>query len=335
MRVISASRRTDIPAFYSRWFLSRIRAGFCHWINPYGGQVNRVSLRPEDCVALIFWSRNPRPLLPHLRFLHDEGYRFYFHFTINGYPRAIESHNPPVRSTIATFRQIAEAVSPDLIHWRYDPILLSEATPPSYHFQQFDSLAQQLEGYTRRCYFSFVDFYGKTERNLRNVAREHSLSFQRPDLEAQRRLASQLRDIAAARGITLYSCCNDGLVGDGIQPSHCIDLDTIANLRPDLELHLRSAPTRQDCGCVECDDIGVYDTCAFGCAYCYATNSRRAALRRLEAHDPDDTVLWRPASLRGVDLVERERRLAGKAGPVRKTSNMQLRLFGAPKSNQG
>src|SRR5207247_911627 len=130
----------------------------------------------------------------------------YFHFTINGYPRAIESHNPPMQSTITTFRNVATVVSPELIHWRYDPILLSEATPTSYHLKQFDFLARHLEGFTRRCYFSFVDFYGKTERNLRNGEHDHSISFQRPSLEEQRWLAGQLRDIAAARGITLYSC---------------------------------------------------------------------------------------------------------------------------------
>ncbi len=328
MKTISASRRTDIPAFYSPWFLNRIRAGFCHWINPYGGQVYRVSLRPEDCLAIVFWSRNPVPLLPHLNTLRREGYHFYFHYTINGYPRAIESHTPPLRAAVASFGRLAEIVSPDLAHWRYDPIVLGDATPADYHLARFEELARQLEGQTRRCYFSFVDFYGKTERNLRRVEREHGVSVDRPGLAEQRRLAQQLRDIAAARGITLYACCNDGLVGEGIERSHCIDLDTVAQLRPDLALSPRAAPTRQDCGCVECDDIGAYDTCAFGCAYCYATNSRSAALRRRAEHDPADSALWRPASMRGVDLAEREQRPRTKA-VSRASTGTQLRLFGA------
>jgi len=327
MRVISVSRRTDIPAFYSKWFLNRIREGFCHWINPYSGQVSRVSLRPEDCLAIVFWTRNPKPLLPHLDALHRKGYRYYFHITINGYPKMIESHSPPLSAAVVTFRQVAEKVSPELTHWRYDPILLSEATPPEYHLARFAELAAQLEGYTRRCYFSFVDFYAKTERNLRKVERAHGVSFQRPQIDEQRELAHQLRDIATRHGIVLYSCCNEGLVGDGIEPSHCIDLDTIARLRPDLDVRLKDAPTRQDCGCVECTDIGVYDTCAFGCTYCYATNSRQAAMSRMRDHDPDDTVLWRPVALRGVDLTEREIVRVARPMKARAATGRQLNLF--------
>jgi hypothetical protein len=327
MRIISASRRTDIPAFYARWFLNRVRAGFCHWINPFGGQVYRVSLRPEDCLAVVFWTRNPKPLLRDLDFLRQEGYRFYFHFTINGYPKAVESHNPPVFDAIATFRRLAETISPELTLWRYDPILLSEATPESYHLERFDLLSGQLEGYTRRCYFSFVDFYGKTERNLQRVEREHGLTFRRPSLEEQRRLAHQLRDIAATRGITLYSCCGDGLVGEGIEKAHCVDMDIVSRLRPELNLHLKPVPTRQDCGCVESADIGAYDTCIFGCAYCYATNSRTAAMERLQQHKPEDTVLWRPKTLQDVDLASREQIPAQKTPVPAKPKIVQQKLF--------
>src|SRR3569833_1033961 len=155
MRIVSISRRTDIPAFYSRWLLNRIHAGFCHWINPFGGQVYRVSLRPEDCLALVFWTRNPLPLLPHLTDHEKQGFHSYFHFTINGYPESIESHNQPVGKADEVFRRVSDLVGPSRIHWRYDPLLLSEATPPAYHREQFARLIQQLSGYTQRCYFSF------------------------------------------------------------------------------------------------------------------------------------------------------------------------------------
>ncbi|MBM3241186.1 DUF1848 domain-containing protein [Candidatus Poribacteria bacterium] len=298
MRIISVSRRTDIPSFYTKWFMNRIRDGFCHWINPFGGQVYRVSLQPEDCLALVFWTRNPTPLIRHLDFLRREGYRFYFHFTINGYPKILESHNPPAHTMVAALQRLADLISPELTFWRYDPILLNEVTSEAYHLKQFDFLSRQLEGYTNRCYFSYVAFYGKTERNLRWVEREHNLSFQRPSIEEQRHLAHQLRDIGATRGITLYSCCHDGLIGDGIEKAHCIDSALIARLRPDLNRHLQASPTRQDCGCAESVDIGAYDTCPYGCVYCYANHSRDIALRRMRAHDPNDTVLWRPSTLR-------------------------------------
>lgn len=305
-RIISASRRTDIPAFYSRWLLNRLCEGFCHWLNPFSGQVYRVSLRPEDVLAIVFWTRNPRPLLPHLERLREEGYFSYFHFTINGYPREIETHNPPLAAVIETFHRVAELVSPEFVHWRYDPIVLSDRTPPEYHLQRFDELSRALAGSTRRCYFSFMDTYGKTQRNLARVAREHGIRFWEPDIAAQRELVRGLRDIAAERGITLYACCEEHLVGEGVEASHCVDLDTVRALRGDADLHLKHAPTRAECGCVESVDIGAYDTCAFGCTYCYATSSRDAALRRLREHNPKDTVLWRPPSLRGVDLTQRE-----------------------------
>ncbi|MCT7994418.1 DUF1848 domain-containing protein [Laspinema olomoucense] len=306
MKIISASRRTDIPGFYSKWFLNRIQAGFCHWLNPISSKVYRVSLLPEDCLAIAFWTRNPKPLLPHLDFLEQQGYYFYFHFTIIGYPKAIESHNPPIEVSIETFQKLSRRLSPERVQWRYDPIVLSDVTPASYHLERFDLLTRQLEGYTRRCYFSFVDFYGKTERNLGKVSQTHGIKFQRPSLEEKSRLLQQLHDIAEPRGIKLYSCCEDALLGMGVEKAHCIDMDIIKMLRSDSDLGLKAAPTRQDCGCVEAVDIGAYETCMFGCTYCYATNRRDTALKRSQDHDPEDTVLWRPQTLRGVDLATKE-----------------------------
>jgi len=308
-RIISASRRTDIPAFYTNWFMNRIRAGFCHWINPFGGQVYRVSLRPNDCLGIVFWTRDPRPLMPHLRFLTSEGYRFYFHFTINGYPRILEPHRPPVEEAITVFKRLSDAVSPELILWRYDPIVLSTATPATYHLKQFHYLAANLSGYTRSCYFSFVNLYTKTQRNLQKVEERHGLSFYELGPEKQLELARQLQAIAEAYGIKLYSCCNDLLVGAGIQKARCVDRSSLDG--PDSQsVCLRPAPTRRGCGCLESVDIGAYNTCVNGCIYCYATNSRKAALKRLRSHDPCDTVLWRPSTLRQLDLIQLERTTA-------------------------
>lgn len=328
MKIISASRRTDIPAFYSKWFLNRIRAGFCHWLNPFSRQVYRVLLQPEDCLAIVFWTRNPKPLLPHLDFLTDRGYCFYFHFTIIGYPKAIESSNPPLSVSIDTFKQLSQRLSCDRVQWRYDPIVLSDLTPPSFHLEKFDFLSRHLEGYTRRCYFSFVDFYGKTERNLEKVAQKYKVKFDRPYLDEKRQLIEQLRDIATARGIKLYSCCDDNLAGEGVETAHCIDIDIVRMLRPtNTESRLKAAPTRQDCGCVESVDIGAYETCVFGCNYCYATNSRDTALQRMRNHDPDDSILWRPPTLQGIDLMTQEHRKKQKTSVVPSPVAIQGTLF--------
>ena len=287
MKIISASRRTDIPAFYTRWFLGRIREGYGEWINPFGGQVYRVSLRPEDCLGIVFWTRYPVPLLPHLRSLAGQGYRFCFQFTLNGYSSPLETHNPRPDRALDAFRRLADEISPELVFWRYDPIILSEGTPRSYHLKKFEGLARALEGSTARCYFSFVSLYGKTQRNLRGAG----VAFRQPSLEERQNLLRELRDLAAARRITLYSCCEDDLVGAGVEKAHCVDSQVFLALRPELKADLKPRPTRAECGCIESVDIGAYDSCVFGCAYCYATSSRIAALSRFHAHDPGSPAI--------------------------------------------
>ena len=299
MRIISASRRTDIPAFYTAWFLRRINAGYCHWIHPYGGQVIQVSLRPEDCLGMVFWTRYPGALLPHVRDLAVRGYRYYFQYTINDYPAPLEVQNPNTRRAIDAFRRLADTASPEQVFWRYDPIILSEGTPRSYHLRKFEQLAQALEGATRRCYFSIVDLYHKTQRNLR----EAGVAVWQPSPEERRTLVRDLRDLALPRGITLYSCCEDDLVGEGVEKAHCVDSEVFCRLWPEVKVQLPPKPTRAQCGCTESIDIGAYDTCVFGCAYCYATSNRPAALKRLREHDPADTVLWRPPEWRGKPLL--------------------------------
>jgi hypothetical protein len=289
LHLVSASRRTDIPAFYSRWFLGRLAEGFCEWVNPFNGQTHRVSLLPEDVLGIVCWTRNPAPLMASLDSLGRRGYRFAFHFTINGYPRELESHNPPVEAAVRAFRDLAGRLAPDRAWWRYDPVLLTEATPAGWHVWNFSALARALEGSTRRCYFSFASFYRKTRRNLD----ASGLAWREPAAQEKLDLTGRLSAIARGHGIEMFSCCDTRLLAAGVQKARCVEA---AGIEP--------APTRPDCGCCRSVDIGAYDTCPFGCVYCYATNSRRAALARLEAHDPRDTALWRPRPTAGRPAAE-------------------------------
>ena len=302
MKIISASRRTDIPALYTPWFMNRIRAGFCHWLNPFGGQVYRVSLRPEDCVAIVFWTRNARPLLPHLKELSERGYHFYFQYTINCYPREIDARSPSLEAALRTVRRLAELVGPECVLWRYDPVLISDLTPVSYHLTRFEQLSQALAGATRRCYVSFLDVYRKTERNLSGLA---AYQLRRPYATEQRELLEAFVELAGVQGISIHLCCDEipaGIKGGPVHRAHCVDPDLIRRLRPELDLPLQPGPTRPGCGCAHSVDIGSYDTCILGCLYCYATSSPKAALAHRRAHDPKDTMLWRPPRLQGVDL---------------------------------
>ncbi|MCZ2097685.1 MAG: DUF1848 domain-containing protein [Anaerolineae bacterium] len=313
MTVISASRRTDIPAFYSEWLLNRVRAGFCHWTNPFSGQVYRVGLGPEDVTAFVFWTRNPRPLLRHLPELDARGYRYTFHFTLTGYGRPLETHNPDPQAAIAAFRTLALHAGPEFVVWRYDPIVISTRTPLAYHRQRFAELAAQLEGSTRRCTYSFLDFYGKTRRNLAAVTAQHGYHFREPTVLERQDLLEDLSAIAEQHGMTLVSCCEEDYTTiPRVYRGSCVDLDLLSRLTGQPALALKPHPTREHCGCVRSVDIGSYDTCLFGCTYCYATNSRSAAQRQRAAHDPHDTILNRPERLRGQNLdalIDAEREL--------------------------
>ncbi len=301
--IVSASRRTDVPAFHARWFERRLAAGFCEVRHPYTGRVHRVSLDPACVSAYVFWTRQPAPLLRTMATLHAAGCGVLVQFTINGYGPPIESHNPPRRVALRAFERAATALGPDAVLWRYDPILLAPDLPPAEHLRRFRDLARALEGMTRRCTFSFVDFYGKTTRNLASIERAREVSFERPEPQRKRALAQELGGIAREHGMELLSCCDDDLVGGNVGKSRCIDPAAIERVMGRPLGSVPASPTRKDCGCVRSADIGAYDTCAFGCAYCYAVRSRDRALEKIRARDDDDTMLSRPASSSAPDSI--------------------------------
>jgi hypothetical protein len=287
MHLISASRRTDVPAFYADWFMERTRAGNVSWVNPYSGQIAAVSLAPDDVAAIAFWTRNFAPMMRHLDELEGRGYRYLVQFTITILPRIYETHVPAVKTAVAQFRKIADRVGPDRVLWRYDPILISPGTGPDYHLRAFESLASALEGATRQCSLSFVRVYGKVRRSFTR----RGLPLPAPDPEMRRALAARLGEMAAARGITVKACCNDDLIGPGVEKARCVDRDQVRRLWPHLEFSAAPAPSREGCGCSRSCDVGAYDTCLHGCIYCYATRDRETAKERHAEHDPGSETL--------------------------------------------
>jgi hypothetical protein len=290
--IISASRRTDIAAFYGSWFLNRIRAGFCTVPNPMNPrQVSRISLIPADVDAIVFWTRNPRPLLPQLDELEDRGFKYYFQFSLLGYPRAIDPKSPGVEFAVETFHELSARIGPERVIWRYDPIVFTELTPPAYHAEQFARLAKLLEGSTRRCVISAVDRYRKLTRRLRELEGTPAelIDF---DSESLHGLLEQLAVSAGQHGIEPVSCAEEeDWTSWGIRPGKCVDAELL-NLLFGLTLeNKKDASQRQACGCVASRDIGMYGTCMFGCVYCYATSSFNRARDRLANHDPEATSL--------------------------------------------
>ncbi len=287
LNIISASRRTDIPAFYMPWLIKRLQAGFVSYPNPYNGQVYTVSLRPEDVHSIVFWSKHYEQLLPHLDELTERGYRFYFHYTITGASRVLEPHAPGWQRAVQVFRELAKRTSARHVQWRFDPILFTDELGAEFYIERFRDLATALSGMTQRCYFSFAVFYGKVGRQLRRMR----IRFHDPATEDKQALVKAMADIADECGITLYACCQDALVTKRVQKAHCIDGGLLAELFPDRPLISKFKPTRKQCGCVVSRDIGMYDTCPHGCAYCYANQNHQAALRRFRAHKPEAQML--------------------------------------------
>lgn len=277
-RIVSVSRRTDVPAYYADWFMAQVERGEVIYPNPISFKPVRLSLRPEHVLFLVFWTRNPHPLERHLPRLEDFYTRaFYFHFTINGLPKTLETNNPPMDFAVAAFQRLA-ARYPGRVFWRYDPIVLSDLTPPDYHVEKFGALCERLRGHTARCYFSFVSWYQKVRRNFAQAARNYGVQFQDADLQARRQLLQQLAPLAAGHGIQLHSCCQEALCAvPQVVKAHCVDIETIRALAPERFRKVRAAPTREDCGCHESRDIGYYDSCPHGCIYCYANLNRARA----------------------------------------------------------
>jgi hypothetical protein len=292
--IISASRRTDIPAFYADWFIRRIRAGYCLVTNPFNSQqVQRVSLLPDDVDCIVFWTRNPRPLFHHLAELDALGFRYYFQYTLMNNPSSFDSYSPRPPGSVATFHQLASLLGAQRVIWRYDPIVLSQATPVAWHLDTYARLAGELAGATRRSVISIMDPYPKIQKRMEALAAEgarlHSLNQSEPQYGD---LMSGLAAAATANGMEITSCAEEQQVQRfGITPGKCID-DRLITTVFGIEVgHAKDPSQRKACGCVVSKDIGTYDTCLFGCSYCYATSSFARAQRRHANHDPDSASL--------------------------------------------
>jgi len=285
--IISASRRTDIPAFYSDWFMNRIEHGFLLTRNPFNyNQISRVSLNPEDVEAIVFWTRNPRKIMKSLGVLDGKGIRYYFQYTITGYPRLIERSVPRPMDAIKTFIELSERLGPGRVIWRYDPILLSNLVDLDEHKRLFSKIAGMLAGHTDCVVISLADFYKKTSRNLDKVS---DLIYS--DLLAQQDQLLELADfmarIACEHGMQIQSCAEEvDLSAVGVPHGKCIDDQRLKELFNITPKPMKDHGQRPACGCVKSVDIGMYNTCMHGCSYCYATFDHEKTLAQRQRHDP-------------------------------------------------
>lgn len=289
-KIISVSRRTDIPAFYGEWFMRRLKEGFAGVVSPFGGRKYIVPLKAEDVVCFVFWSKNFMPFLENMKVVEEMGYKFYFNYTINSLPEIFES-DVERKEAIEGLKQLSRKYSPQHINWRFDPIIISNVCDRDFYIKTFKEFASEFEGMVKRCYFSFVTEYGKVKRNFQELEQTSDVKMTSCSEAFKIELAKELAEIAKSHGMQMFSCCGEYLVNDGIQKGHCIDGSVIESLFFPEGLAYKEKPTRDECGCTESSDIGTYDTCPHGCVYCYANVNREKAVKMFDDHDNDSAFL--------------------------------------------
>jgi len=298
--IISASRRTDIPAFYHQWFMNRINEGFLLTKNPFNAnQISRVSLEPNDVDVIVFWTRNPSKLIPHLEELNKLKYNYYFQYTLTGYPRTIEAAVPKPQVAIDTFIRLSEMIGKDKVVWRYDPILLSNQVDINEHKRLFSKIASLLAGKTTRVVISFSDFYKKTERNLNNV---ENLVYSdiTQNMDELLELSKFMHDVALSNGMRIKSCAEHiDTTSVGIEHGKCIDEELIKDVFGLSINGKKDKGQREECGCIKSVDIGMYNTCLHECSYCYATFNKKMVINNKKKHNENSPFLI--GEIDGVD----------------------------------
>ena len=284
--ILSASRRTDIPTYYSEWFFNRIRDGYALVRNPMNyHQLSKIKITPDVVDGIVFWTKNPIPMLPRLGELSE--YTYYFQFTLNSYADDIEPSIPlKSKYIIPAFQKLSDRIGPERVIWRYDPILLNDKYSIGYHLKYFANLAKLLHPYTKKCTFSFIDFYRNTQNNVKGLelitlTEEHKLA-----------IAKGLSEIAHSYGLSIDTCAEDiDLDQFGITHARCVDDRLLGKLLGRTLKVEKDKNQRFSCGCVASVDIGMYNTCRNGCKYCYANYSPKSVATNSHKHSPTSPVI--------------------------------------------
>lgn len=284
--ILSASRRTDIPNYYSEWFFNRIRAGFLYVRNPMNPrQVSKIDISPEKVDCIVFWTKNPEPMLDRLGEL--DKYKYYFQFTLTGYGRDIEPGVPHKKEKmLGVFQRLSQKTGGKNVIWRYDPILFTKKYTPEYHVSAFRQIASALNGYTEKCVISFVDTYAKTRKNM------EMLGAYEPEKAELDGFMKEISKAAKDNGIMLASCAEAvDLSAYGVEHNCCIDKKLIEEIAG-YEIRVKKDKNqRAECGCAESIDVGIYNTCRNGCKYCYANYSPESVDKNCRAYDPESPLL--------------------------------------------
>lgn len=316
--IISASRSTDIPAFYAEWFFNRLEKGYCIWYNPFNQKPMYISF--ANCKVVVFWTKNPKPIIPYLHELDKRGIHYYFQVTLNDYiAEGFEPNVPQIEERIKTFKELSELIGKERIIWRYDPIIITNKLTPKEHLKRIVNIGNQLRNFTDKLVFSFVDV--KAYRKVQNNLVKETSCFTRETIEMAEPTESQRNEITNglceirkewhSQGWNVqFATCAEEFDYDryGIEHNRCIDGELLEKLwaadkelvyylrtgqlpTPDLfgdipeipsaQKNLKDKGQRKICGCMVSKDIGMYNTCNHLCVYCYANTSKEVVQKNL------------------------------------------------------
>ena len=284
--IISASRRTDIPNYYSEWFINRLKAGYVYVRNPMNlHQISRIDLSPGVVDCIVFWTKNPLPMMDRLDAL--DGYSYYFQFTLTGYGKDLEPNLPDKREQmIDIFRRLSLKTGKEKVIWRYDPILFTDRYTPKYHCKAFREMAEALRGYTDKVVISLIDWYVKTKKNMKGIL------VKKPEEHDFLACISELSAIARENRIKIAACAEEtDWTMYGIERNCCIDPKQIEKITGCKIKAKKDKNQRKMCGCMESIDIGSYHTCRNACRYCYANDSEERVSRNCLIYDPHSPLL--------------------------------------------
>ncbi len=281
--IINTGCRTDIPAYFSKWFFNRLRDGYVYVRNPYyKNQVMKYNLTPDVVDCLSFCTKNPGPMLPRIHELDEFG-QFWF-VTITPYGKEIEPHVPPKEKVMEDFKKLSTLIGAEKIGWRYDPIFITSKYTLTNHIENFEKMASELAGYTHDCIISFIDLYEKTKRNfpgVKEVTREERCKIAKEFVRMGEKYDIQIKTCFEGQELSKY----------GVDCSGCVTKPVIERaIGNSLKIHKKKS-TRGDCNCLLGNDIGVYNTCGHGCVYCYANYNKKTVMDNMRKHNPNSPFL--------------------------------------------
>jgi DNA repair photolyase len=247
-------------------------------------QISRINLEPDVIDCIVFWSKNPKPMIDKLKFIKE--YAYYFQFTLNPYDKDIEARLPCKNEILETFKKLSDIIGPQKVIWRYDPILLNEKYTISYHIDKFNEFAEKLKGYTEKITFSFIDFYKKITENIKSLG-INEITNNEKDI-----IADNFSRIAKENNLLIDTCSEDiDLAKYDIAHARCIDDRLIAKIIGYNFIAEKDKNQRFECGCVRSIDIGEYNSCSNGCIYCYANYSQASVTNNVKTHNQFSPLL--------------------------------------------